>query len=408
MGVVATSDGGLGIGERVRYHRTRRGLSRRALAELLGRSEEWLRLLEMQDRGAERLVTLQRLVTVLQLPGLAALVGPCVQDVTTQRRRHALAHDVHGALSRSLLRAQEDPTVTQVDVDRRIAHAWAGWNSSREQYTAVAVELPELVAGATAMIGNAVTDQERRRAHAGACQAFLLAQRYAACVGEPDLAARATDRAVLEAEQAEDPALRFQSLWAAAMTALAANRPQESLEVALGATQALTARLVGDDREREALTGSLLLFAAISSARLRRAADTWRFWDRAARIASSLGAGFDHQRTHFGITNVGVYAVAISIELGESAVALDRSLRVPVNGLSSSNRRAQHHADVARAARRTGDPGVAVASLRASLNASRESLLFSADTTDVVDWLLRGPDGGSDEVARIGRHLGSV
>src|SRR6266498_532476 len=66
-------DGGPGLGERVKAARRRRGLSRRAAAELCARSEEWLRKVERGQRGTS-LRMVARLAEVLRVP-LAELLG---------------------------------------------------------------------------------------------------------------------------------------------------------------------------------------------------------------------------------------------------------------------------------------------------------------------------------------------
>lgn len=112
--------GDLTIAERVAWHRRRRGLSRRALAELMGRSEEWLRLLETKGQGAERLGTLVELARVLRLPDLQSLVGRQVLLSDTDTPRHPQAEAVRRALAATLIPGPEGETVNLNGTQRSV------------------------------------------------------------------------------------------------------------------------------------------------------------------------------------------------------------------------------------------------------------------------------------------------
>src|SRR6266498_5163987 len=89
-------DGGPGLGERVKAARRRRGLSRRAAAELCARSEEWLRKVERGQRGTS-LRMVARLAEVLRVP-LAELLGEGTSPSLYARPEHAALGQVRAAL----------------------------------------------------------------------------------------------------------------------------------------------------------------------------------------------------------------------------------------------------------------------------------------------------------------------
>ena len=62
------------IGERIRIYRTRRGLSQIKLANLIGRSENWLSQIERGERPIQRLGPLAELARVLEVP-MTELIG---------------------------------------------------------------------------------------------------------------------------------------------------------------------------------------------------------------------------------------------------------------------------------------------------------------------------------------------
>lgn len=62
------------IGERIAVYRRRRGLSQVKLANLVGRSENWLSQIERGERPIQRLGPLAELAKVLEVP-MTELIG---------------------------------------------------------------------------------------------------------------------------------------------------------------------------------------------------------------------------------------------------------------------------------------------------------------------------------------------
>lgn len=377
----------LTTGERVKWHREKRGIRRKALAELVGRSEEWLRLLEVEGRGAERLPNLIEISRALGMSDLSMLVGFEIRPLNSSGvPEHPAVAEVRMALSRALLvPTAGDPSCTLTSLEKRIQHAWTAWRISRTQYTSLGVLLPDLLTDAIRFARHA-PPAEHRAAYRTLTHAYLLAQRFAFCVGAPALATRCTDRALLAADQADDPELLALAGWAAAMTSLAANLPGEASEIALCAGE----HLLRPGNEREAaLRGSLLLFAAMGAARDCRPADAWRHWDEAAVFAERLRHDYQHPQTHFSGANVAVYGVALEVETGNATAAAGRAARLDANEIPSTNRRAQHYIDVARGHYQAGRAGDALSALLASVAESRETILYSPDARDLVLALIR-------------------
>ena len=394
--------GDLTIAERVAWHRRRRGLSRRALAELMGRSEEWLRLLETKGQGAERLGTLMQLARVLRLPDLQSLVGQPVLLNDGSTPRHPQAEAVRRAMTATLIPGPGGEKVSVPDLRRRTQQAWTAWHTSREQYTALGLLLPDLLRDAGASMRQPGSAAARAEAQTVSTHVFLLTQRFAFCVGESELAARSCDRAILAAQETGDRQLVGLAAWSTVMTSLAADRPEEAADLAAAADAGLSAAAGPDEA---AIRGSLLLFAAIAHARARLPSDAWRCWDMATAIASRLPAGTEHQQTMFGHANVAIYAVALAVETGDAAAALDRARCVRSDQIPSTNRRAQHYLDTARSHHRRGDWQAATATLTASLDASREAILFDPYARGLVTDLVRRVPAASAQVLRLGRHL---
>lgn len=377
----------LTTGERVRWHREKRGIRRKALAELVGRSEEWLRLLEVEGRGAERLGTLIEISRALGMSDISMLVGFDVRPLNPAGvPEHPAVAEVRIALSRALLApASGSPPCTVESLRDRVQHAWTGWRISQMQYTALGTVLPALLTDAIGLARSAPAE-ERRPAHKLLTHVYLLAQRFAFCVGAASLATRCSDRALLAADQADDPELLALAGWASAMTSLAADQPAEASEIALWAGMHIPSP--GNARE-VALRGSLLLFAAMGAARVCRPADAWRYWDEAAVFAEQLRHDYQHPQTQFSGANVAVYGVALEVETGNATAAANRAARLDPSEIPSSNRRAQHYIDVARGHHQASRNGQVLPALLASVSESRETILYSSDARDLVLALVR-------------------
>lgn len=105
------------IAGRIRYWRERRGLSRRACAELAGYSEGWLKKIEQGQRRIDRLPVLDQLARVLRVP-LAELLGePAsagqradagVAELADDQEVHAVDVDVVMPVVLRHLRSEDD------------------------------------------------------------------------------------------------------------------------------------------------------------------------------------------------------------------------------------------------------------------------------------------------------------
>lgn len=118
----------LSIGERVAFYRRRRGLSQAVLANLVGRTEDWLSKIERGERDIRRLDVLAELARALRVT-LGDLLGepvlleddeehddvPAVRDALMAPRR----------LSRTLFSSSMPPEyIDPVPVTRLINWAW--------------------------------------------------------------------------------------------------------------------------------------------------------------------------------------------------------------------------------------------------------------------------------------------
>jgi enamine deaminase RidA (YjgF/YER057c/UK114 family) len=110
------------------------------------------------------------------------------------------------------------------------------------------------------------------------------------------------------------------------------------------------------------LQGGLTLQRGIIAARTNDAGTAYGQLERAGQIAGQLGEGRNDYNTEFGPANVGLYEIAVAVELGDAGRALRVAATVDTAGLSGE-RRARMLIDVARAHAQRRQVAEAVAAL---------------------------------------------
>ncbi|WP_246083900.1 helix-turn-helix domain-containing protein, partial [Nonomuraea diastatica] len=357
----------------------RRGLTMRACAELCGNGEEWLRLIESGRRPLDRLSTVTTLAVVLGVDDLAVLLGPKLRRLRCTLRDHAhVQHEAVPVLRRLLSTPtypHRDPSTEPERIRRRLSLAWSAWHRSDRPYTALGLVVPDLLRDALAL-HRASPATDRRLTWQLLSEAFQMAQRFLYCVGEPHLAARAADRAMVAAEETDDPALIAVSAWSSTMAALGRDEADEAHAIAHDATGHLR-HLLATSPAATSTWGALHLFDAIAHARLRRPADAWRSWSIAQQAADALEPAHHHPLTMFGRANVAIYAVAINVETGQAANAITSASRIDLSTIPSINRRAQHLIDLAHGHLRRNDTDAAITALLTSEQQSSEPIAFN-------------------------------
>jgi hypothetical protein len=110
------------------------------------------------------------------------------------------------------------------------------------------------------------------------------------------------------------------------------------------------------------LTGACALLLAVLEARRGEATESRRHLIAAVALARQLGEDRNDFGTEFGPTNVALHQVAVAVELGNAAEALELAGKIDARGLSAE-RRARFLVDVARAHAQRRAVAAAVAAL---------------------------------------------
>lgn len=397
------------IGRNVKALRRRKGLSQKALAELVGRSEEWLRQIESGERPVRKLDSILMLADALGVRDLGELTGQLLSVSREDRPKHKAEAQIRQAFTKNVITwdLEPDPRISAASLNERIIDAWSAWHNSRRQYTALGILLPDIVDDAVRLQRTcAATD--RRDAWLVLSQAYHLVQRFMYCVGDAELAAQAADRALVSAREGDSARLVGMSAWTSCMTSLLADEPERAVDIALSALNELQPHLNQDYCEDLSVLGGLQLFASFGLARLRSRADAWFFWDKAEASALLLPGQYNDQGTMFGRLNVRLYAVAVDVETGNARHAVDRAMGIDVASIPSSNRRATHYIDLARGYLARNDRTSAIGALLASEAESFETGKFHPGARATVSDLLTSERGKPDPALHSLAHRWAV
>ncbi|WP_131785016.1 helix-turn-helix domain-containing protein [Protofrankia symbiont of Coriaria ruscifolia] len=354
------------VGERLAFHRKRRGLSQVALGKLIGRSESWVSQVERGTRTVDRLSVLAQVADALNIPvselapdvpqdALPAEYSPYIAELRRVLTGHPALAAVLGADSLSA------PSATDVErLAERAGSVWPLVHASR--YAEVAPLLAELIPELEVAGRSLPPGEQRANVFRTGATVYQAAAALLAKLGDVESGWIASDRALTAAEQAEEPLLVIAAQYRMAHALMGPARLAHARYTAQAAADALEDRLLEARPEAISLWGGLHLTLAIIAAREGNRGTAREHLNKAAEAAARVGEGRNDFDTEFGPTNVRLHEVSVAVELGDAGDALDRAAGIDRSGLSPE-RRARFLIDLARAygqRRRTAD---AVASL---------------------------------------------
>lgn len=395
------------LGERIAFHRRRRGLSQVKLAGLVARSESWLSQIERGVRSIDRISVLHQVAVALNVPVTELApdsFAPRSADepgATVALRSALTRYDALGTLLDDSTEVS-DPVDTlrlRSDVDA----AWELMHAS--SYTQLGRLLPALILQAEAAVSRA-RGEGYKIALSLLAEAYQIAAATLSKLDETDLAWLAGDRALSASMRAEDPLLAAASVLRIAHAFLAGGRHEEALHLAATTAKALTALLDDPADHPISLYGGLSLAAAVAATRMGDGYAALNYLKEAERAADRLGDDRNDFHTEFGPTNVALHAVAVAVELGDAGQALRRASAIDASGLSAE-RRARFLIDIARANGQRRDITGAVRALEEAECLTPEQVRANTRVRELVRDLLR--IGGPKVEPRLGalaRRLG--
>jgi transcriptional regulator with XRE-family HTH domain len=402
---VTTPDYQQALGRKIAAERRRRGLSQPELARIVGRSVAWVSQVERGVRKVDRMSVLENVAAALDVP-LAELAAeaPVVAAVTEETPdARGLRLILSGAYAlRALLNSRRPPALSTLRTKSR--RVWDLTHAGR--YT----DLTDLLRGLVPDLETAArAAPESQRAEVYE----LMAATYQACsaalakLGEPEAAWIAADRAMTAAERAGNAMLVAAGAFRLVFVFLAAHHYDQAEETSRTAADALQPHADQGDPQAMSLWGALTLQRAVIASRVNDSDAAYDHLERARQVAMRLGDSRNDYNTEFGPANVGLYEIAIAVELGDAGRALRVAATVDTTGLSAE-RRARMLIDVARAHGQRRQVNEAVAALRQAEDITPEQIHGHELVRQLISDLLTMQVPPSSELRDLARRVGAA
>jgi transcriptional regulator with XRE-family HTH domain len=336
-------------GQRVAWHRVRRGMPQDVLAGLVGRTEDWLSKIENDRAALDRLSVIRALadalgISILELIGEPTPSSPTPEVSGVAEVRAALTDYRQLSPLLSAIEADSEP-IRPDQIRRDLSEVMEAYQASR--YSQMLRRLPELLTQTHLAVRESSGD-ERRTAERMAALASQSAAMILTKVGEPDLAWIAAQKGLTVAERTEDPAV-IGSLFRSVIHSLhTQDRLDDSTEMTRKAAGYLRRELDPSAPAIISIYGTLLLPGAVAAARAGDRATTAEYLDESEAMANQIGDDANHLWTAFGPTNVRIHRVTTAMSLGDVQIALDLIPRIDTRGLPAE-RRVRHALEVVNA-----------------------------------------------------------
>jgi transcriptional regulator with XRE-family HTH domain len=339
------------IGERVAFYRRRRGLTQALLANLVGRSEEWLSSIERGRRHLRRIDIITDLARALRVTPGDLLGQPVLMEDDEDNDDVPAVRDALMAphrLSRTLFRASADrPEVPASRAAQLVEQGWEDYQRGR--VGRVISLLPRLIKISQQLEDAAARgDDDRRECWSVSARTHHLAATTLSKVGEGDLAWIASERAMHAADEADDPLVLASAARAGTHALLAVGRFDDALELGSTAASWLEPRVAESDPEALSLFGMLHLRSAVAAARRQDRVITKDLMRRTTGAGERLGEDANYWQTGFGPTNVELHRFSTALDLGDARYVVERGPSVRVDHLPPE-RAVSHMIDLARA-----------------------------------------------------------
>ncbi|MCD0450754.1 helix-turn-helix domain-containing protein [Actinocorallia sp. API 0066] len=381
---------GLSTGERIKFFRMRRGMTRDVLGGLVGKSGRWVKAVESGQIQTPRLPVLVSIAEVLKIRDLSELTGG--QSMPTNMFRGP----GHPALS--AVRDAVNEVGSSADVEAqsvaslraRLAAAWRARHAAPDHRTVIGELLPGLIRGGKATV-RARRGDERREALATLAGIYHLAQFFTAYQPDTGLLWRVAERGLMAAEESEDPKALADSAWLLVEAHRDIGDFDAAESVARRAIEQVAPHLDGAGDGLVGAWGGLHFAAAYTAARAGERGTAWRWWEKADAVASRLPAGHYDPMTSFGRAVMPAHAVTVAVELRQKSEAAQQTRRAANTAIPSAPRQARHLVEMARAHQIGGDSADALATLRTAFATAPETVRFNGYAHRMIRDLAEGP-----------------
>lgn len=377
------------IGRRIRAVRLRRGLTLTAAAQLAGMSPSYLSLIERGLRPVQRRSTLEALANALRVPPSDLTGQPYPSSSRAEQIGHAAAQELRAVLRDIELDALDVPGTPRPLERLRVDVRAADVACAASDYGALGAMVPGLLAEASVAAGGT----EARVLFARVLHAaFYLAKD----LGHGDLAWQVAGRLWHVADAIGEPAWLGLADFVRANAVVGTGARARAHVIVARAADGLTP----DDGVAGQMYGMLRLSGALHAAVTGRADDARDHLAEARRTAGVTGEG-DFAGLMFGPRNVGVWEVAIALELGEPDRVPELARSFDVAAIPSAGRQATFYCDVARGyAALRGREAAAVQALRMAESLAPQRMHTYPLARDAVAGLLSRARGATNRELR--------
>jgi transcriptional regulator with XRE-family HTH domain len=353
---VAT-DADVPLCQRIERARLRRGLSRRALGDLVGRSAEWIRQVERGDRPVDRLSILLQLASVLKVTDQSTFLRgvPGFSPPSPAAPVEAAV----GELRAAIYRLPDGSDIEVTDLDRRVRDAWAGWQDSERPYAGTLSRLPVILRAPGG----------RHLAHAYRLAAVILGH-----LGEAPTALLAAQRAVTAAQVAGCPSTVAVASATYADTLVRLGEPVEAESLCRRAIQAY---------EPIDAASALLHLSAARAATEANAPQAALAWLNGAGHIDGTDPPYA-----FCSLDVDLQAVQIALRLGSLHDAVRLAGRLDLAGLPARVPRSRGYLTMASVHARAHNPSAVLYALGKAERACAEELRYNTEARRIIADLL--------------------
>ncbi|WP_157932154.1 helix-turn-helix domain-containing protein [Mycobacteroides abscessus] len=385
----------LSIGQRIEMQRLSRGLSRNVVAGLVGRTAEWLRLIEVGQRplkNVDDIIALSRVLGISDVNSLVDSTRPatvCMQDHPT-----APVADLRNALICNPAYATnfhaEHALPIQLDINGTEALDWLRerlhdcqtiWNNPTTRYLSLLGDLPPLLWRARIQARFGATEDSADLLW----RAYLLSHGLLEKLGEQQLAWISADRAMDVPGHCSGLSLLINNRHLSE-SLLKLSYAESALQCALDSI-AGDNESCSDSTEHRVLIGSLYLVAARAAVLLSHTSEAYDYIELATDIAESLGPDQVVHDIPFGLVQVGIVRTEIAAWSGDFSRALEIAASFDIPSNFPGRHTARHYIVVAMSYLRQSDIVGAVFSLTKAAEASPDDLRVDADAHRVLHQL---------------------
>ncbi|MFI6995959.1 helix-turn-helix domain-containing protein [Nocardia sp. NPDC050175] len=377
----------LTIGERLELLRRRRDLSRRALAELVGRSEEWLRLIESGNKPLDSVAIIVRLADALHIKDIRELIAlpPQLAPAGVEA-----GNQLAESLKRSIIdypavethRHTTMNTGSLSDLADQLHRCQNIWEHSPNRYTELAEYLPPVLTAARVQYLLSHDDEAGKIL----LRSYHLSRRFLTRVGAHQLAFTAADRATMVAEQTRDPWQMAACAWHTGNGMLGLAQAPECHDYAVAAAKHLAD--AADSVDKTVLIGALQLLAAKGAAAAGNTAEADRLTTAATRAANRFDREHAAYDVPLGPTESLIARLEVMLWGGDCERAAELAAQQHVPDAHPVGGRMRFHLAGAYACARRNDYAGASCALGKAADICPEDFRYGSDTQSTLHYLV--------------------